>query len=211
VKKERGDIDVIAVWNQMKKGEEQCLSQIFTLYYSDLYHYGIKICNMPELVKDSIQDVFFRIWERRNFLGNVQSPKAYLISSLRRKLFVNKETPVGELSDQVIKAAEKDNFSFTDSEFLEIAEISSQLRKMIINSINALPEKQRELVFLRFYYGLRYHEIAQIMAVNEQTVKNLMQRTIANLRTKIDQRLWDGIDHIDDLLITLFYFFEKKV
>jgi hypothetical protein len=37
-----------------------------------------------------------------------------------------------------------------------------------------------------------------------------MQRALSNLRVKIDRKLWDGIENIDDLLLTLFYLFRKK-
>ena len=80
---------VLFVWNKMKAGDEQSLSWLFAYFYSDLYFYGIKIFKLPDLVKDSIQDIFSRIWEKRETLGDVQNPKAYLIASLRRKLFQN--------------------------------------------------------------------------------------------------------------------------
>jgi hypothetical protein len=48
------------------------------------------------------------------------------------------------------------------------------------------------------------------MEVNEQTVRNMMQRALANLRNKIDRKLWEGIDNLDELFITLFILFQKK-
>jgi RNA polymerase sigma-70 factor (ECF subfamily) len=208
--KEGGDISTKLIWDKMKSGDEKSLSEIFTLYYTDLYKYGIKIFDLPDLVKDSIQDVFMRIWEKRDTIGDVQNPKAYLISSVRRKLFANKETRSDEISDELLKNEGKQNFSFSTAEFIEIEEISQQIRNSLVLAINNLPERQRELVFLRFYYNLKYLEIAKIMEVNEQTVRNLMQRTLSNLRTKIDRNLWEGIDYVDDLLLTLFILFQKK-
>lgn len=208
--KEGADINTKLIWDKMKSGDEKSLSDIFTLYYSDLYKYGIKIFDLPDLVKDSIQDVFVRIWEKRDTIGDVQNPKAYLISSVRRKLFVNKETRSDEISDELLKKEGKQNFSFSTTEFIEIEEISQQIRNSLVMAINNLPERQRELVFLRFYYDLKYLEIAKIMEVNEQTVRNMMQRTLSNLRAKIDRNLWEGIDYMDDLLLTLFILFQKK-
>ena len=40
--------------------------------------------------------------------------------------------------------------------------------------------------------------------------ETLMQRTLSNLRAKIDRNLWEGIDYMDDLLLTLFILFQKK-
>lgn len=208
--KEGGDINTKLIWDKMKTGDEKSLSEVFTLYYTDLYKYGIKIFDLPDLVKDSIQDVFMRIWEKRDTIGDIQNPKAYLISSVRRKLFANKEIRSDEISDELLKKEGKQNFSFSTTEFIEIEEISQQIRNSLVTAINNLPERQRELVFLRFYYNLKYLEIAKIMEVNEQTVRNMMQRTLSNLRNKIDRNLWEGIDYMDDLLLTLFILFQKK-
>lgn len=203
-------INIKLVWDKMKSGDEESLSDIFTFYYSDLYKYGIKIFDLPDLVKDSIQDVFMRIWEKRTTIGDVQNPKAYLLSSVRRKLFANREPHSSEISDELLKNEGKENFSFSPSDFIEIEETSQQIQNSLVQAINNLPERQRELVFLRFYYNLRYIEISRIMEVNEQTVRNLMQRALSNLRDGIDRKLWEGIDHIDDMLLTLFILFQKK-
>ncbi len=201
------DIQIKVIWEQMKAGDEQSLSEIFTIYYSDLYHYGIKIFNLPDLVRDSIQDVFVRLWEKRRTIGEVQNPKAYLISSVRRKLLANKESDHSHLLDQLTERTEA--FSFSAFEFAEAREVSQQLMQSLVRAVNGLPERQRELIFLRFYYSLRYQEIARIMEVNEQTVRNLMQRALANLRTRVDRRLWEDMDNLDNLLLILFLNFSK--
>ena len=203
-------IHINLTWEKMKIGDEAALSEIFTCFYSDLYRYGIKIFNHPDLVKDSIQDVFVRIWERRETIGQVQNAKAYLITSLRRKLFENKEQYVSQIYDGKSGLDEKETFSFSAAEFMEVEEISTQLRTSMTGAINDLPERQRELIYLRFYFNLPYAEIARIMDVKEQTVKNLMQRAMANLRNKIDRQIWEGIDDMDDLLLTLFFLFRRK-
>ncbi len=208
--KEGGNIDIKSVWERMKHGDEKALSEIFSFFYVDLYQYGLKIFHLPDLVKDSIQDVFMRIWEKRDVIGDVRNPKAYLISSVRRKLFANKTVHYTDISDELLKNEGEKVFSFTSSEFIEIEEISAYLRNSLVQAINNLSERQRELIFLRFYYNLRYMEIAQIMEVNEQTVRNLMQRALAKLREKIDRQLWEGIDYMDDLLLSLFHLFRKK-
>ena len=68
--KQGEDINAKVVWDKMKSGDEKSLSVIFTLYYSDLFKYSLKIFDHPDLVKDSIQDVFLRIWEKRISLMN---------------------------------------------------------------------------------------------------------------------------------------------
>lgn len=203
------EIPMSLVWNQMKAGNEQGLSDLFTRLYPDLYLYGMKIFNLPDLVKDSIQDVFVRVWEKRKTLGEVLNPKAYLITALRRKLFENKERYFAADAEILAKISEKQAFSFVENEFTEIPEISEKLRESLIATINDLPERQRELVFLRFYYNLKYREIADILNVKEQTVKNLMQRTMGSLSSKLDRKQWERMDDLDGLLFTFFVFVKK--
>ncbi len=195
----------------MKAGDEQSLSWLFAYFYSDLYFYGIKIFKLPDLVKDSIQDIFSRIWEKRETLGDVQNPKAYLIASLRRKLFQNIQSDYPALHSGLPENEEQPEFSFETYDFLEKEELSAQLRKALVQALTGLSPKQRELIYLRFYHRLRYLEIARIMNVNEQTVKNLMQRTLAKLREKIDSDLRDGIQYMDGLIITLLQIFSGKI
>lgn len=197
------------IWEKMRTGDQSALSEIFTCYYSDLYRYGVKILNQPDLVKDSIQDVFVRIWDRREKIGQVQNAKAYLITSLRRQLLENKAHYDSRIHEGKPASDENQTFSFSSAEFMEVEEISIQLRTSITTSVNSLPERQRELIFLRFYFDLRYAEIARIMDAKEQTIKNLMQRSIANLRNKLDRQLWDGIENMDDLMMTLFLLFRQ--
>lgn len=208
--KENRDSQERRLWEQMKSGDERSLSEIFTIFYSDLYQYGVRVTNLPDLVKDSIQDVFLRLWERRQTIGEVRSPRAYLISSLRRRLLTNKVHLFKDVSASDLKREEYERFCFDISEFMEVEEISGSLRKVLINAVNGLPERQRELIFLRFYYNLHYLEIAPILDVNEQTVRNLMQRAMIRLRSQVDRRLWEDVDHLDDLLLILFSFCWQK-
>ncbi len=192
-------MNIRKIWGCMKSGSEKSFSDIFVLMYPFLYQYGIKIYNHPSLVNDSIQDVFVRIWEKRKTLGDVQSPKAYLASSVRRKILANKKILRFETSHELLPEEELQSFLFLESEFIETKEISLQLRNMFVKEINSLPKKQRELIFLRFHSCLQYKEIAQVMEIKEQTVRNLMQRTLANIRSKIDLELLPDISNIDVL------------
>lgn len=205
------DISVRFVWDKMKAGDEQSLSWLFAYFYSDLYYYGIKIYKLPDIVKDSIQDIFSRIWEKRDTLGEVQNPKAYLIASLRRRLFQNVEYNYSLPQTELLNNDDQLEFSFEQADFLEREELSVQLRQALMQAINSLSPKQRELIYLRFYHRLRYLEIARIMNINEQTARNLMQRTLIKLREKIDGDLRDGIEFMDGLVITLLQILTGKI
>src|SRR5699024_2259539 len=79
-------MDNAQLWNLFINGEIEAWEEIFTLFYEDLYGYGLKLSEQPELTKDSIHELFVELWERRDHLSKAISVKAYLLASLRRKL-----------------------------------------------------------------------------------------------------------------------------
>ena len=56
---------------------------------------------------------------------------------------------------------------------------------MIFEKINALPPSQREVIFLYFYQGLGYAEIADIMNVKVATARTLTYRALENLEKEL--------------------------
>ncbi|MDZ7689958.1 MAG: sigma factor [Balneolaceae bacterium] len=74
------------LWGKFIDGDLDAWEQIFQRYYSDLYGYGLKLTSRRELTKDAIHQLFVQLWDRRNYLSEVESVKAYLLASLRRSL-----------------------------------------------------------------------------------------------------------------------------
>jgi len=91
-------------WRNFREGDFSSLGVLFERHYLELFYYGIKIVAIPELVKDTIQDLFADVWERRNHMASVDNIKAYLIISLRREL-------IRRISSQNISSSNRDIFA----------------------------------------------------------------------------------------------------
>ncbi|MDX1642530.1 MAG: sigma factor, partial [Balneolaceae bacterium] len=62
------------------------MEKLFKRHYDDLFRYAVKFCGSEVKAEDHIQDLFLRIWNRREFLGDVTGVKTYLWTALRRSL-----------------------------------------------------------------------------------------------------------------------------
>jgi len=51
----------------MKAGNKAALEQMYLEYSNKLYNYGAKFALDKELIKDSIQELFVLLWERRSY------------------------------------------------------------------------------------------------------------------------------------------------
>ncbi|MDP4240283.1 MAG: sigma factor-like helix-turn-helix DNA-binding protein, partial [Bacteroidota bacterium] len=54
--------------------------------------------------------------------------------------------------------------------------------KTLSHVLNDLPSRQKEIIYYRFYEGLEYEEICELMDLKYQSAYNLLQRALSELR-----------------------------
>lgn len=183
-------------WQRIREGDIETYEYVFKAYYPDLYGYGLKLCGKPELVKDVIQELFVTIWERRKKLDRIHSLKVYLLVSLRRRIFksIYKEKREKEiLHDQ----GESPDIYFTIEEIIIQDEVLEEQKKELQAALNSLPSRQKEVIYLRFYNGMNYEEIEEILSINYQSIRNHVHRAIKTLR----EILQDDMSKVVGLLL----------
>jgi RNA polymerase sigma factor (sigma-70 family) len=166
-------------WSLIKQGNHQAFKELYYQYYPLLYRYALRIIPDPTSVDQSIQDLFIGIWESRENLADVAVPKAYLLTSLRRKLLATKTD-----SNVVSLTTSKPLKSFVYSPLdVYIEQEDAQLRHtMLSDALNQLPVRQREAIYLKFYEDLTYDEVAEVMGVQYQSVVNFVYRGLVALK-----------------------------
>lgn len=175
------------LWIQLKAGSELAFSRIVKLYFRQLVNYGHKFVRDEEFIKDSVQEVFIEIWKRRDRINVPDSVKAYLLSSVRRKLY-------RVLSRQKLVSGEfevdfANDSSLTEDPFewmLIEAEEEKQIQAKVNVVLDELPARQREAVYLQYFQNMTREEIAETMGINPQSVSNLLQAAFKFIRTRWD-------------------------
>ncbi|WP_170111426.1 RNA polymerase sigma factor [Mangrovibacterium marinum] len=189
---------------EMDSSRTEYLGALFRSQFNKLYHYGLKLVGHSELVKDTIQDIFADLLNRENQLAPISNINAYLYVSLRRSLLRNvQKLRNTENADEQTP----DGFCFSSEDFLIHQELGSEFRQLMANSLTKLTERQREVIFLRFKNELDFDEIASVMDMKVQSVRNLLFRALEQIRNDLDGR---KIIPSLDAEIFLKLFFAKK-
>jgi RNA polymerase sigma factor (sigma-70 family) len=191
-------------WSNFKGGDFASLGVLFEIYYKELFYYGIKIVALPELVKDTIQDLFADVWERRDKMISVNNFKAYLIISLRREL-VRRITRIRKesLTDELVTL----QFFFSPEDFLISDEESRNHSRLLAQSMKELTDRQREVILLRFFHNLEFQEIGQVLEMNIQSVRNLLFRSLEKIRKDMSDQ---GVTGVENVEMFLWYVFGQK-
>jgi len=167
------------LWESYRSGDPAAYTMLIKNYFNPLFRYGIRFIDDDDFVKDCIQDVFLSLWNSRANIGPAASVKSYLFKALRMRIFREKSKwGVAEVLDE--------NYTFMiefniENKLIE-EQSSEETRLKIINALNLLPKRQKEVLYLRFYESLDHDRIAQVMGVNKQSVYNLLHDAIGHLR-----------------------------
>jgi len=167
------------IWQQLKAGSHSALETIYRRQVSSLYDYGRRFSTNESTVEDCIQELFIELWNNRETIGNTDAIKPYLFTSLRRKILktVKKErlSTDTEMSEVHFEAT-------LDIESLLVASEEDESRQQRLKEAFAqLSDRQREVLYLKYYADTSYEDIATQMDMNYQSARNLVHRAISKL------------------------------
>ncbi|MEQ8362845.1 MAG: sigma-70 family RNA polymerase sigma factor [Cyclobacteriaceae bacterium] len=166
-------------WQSLKNDKEAALLQLYKNYYQELFNYGVRIARNEELTRDSIHDLFVHLWSKDSFEG-ISNPKPYLLKSLRYIIID------GLKEDSLMSGhIELPDVALSTEDIQINSEINEASSLKIKSALTKLTNRQKEVVYLRFYNGLDYAEIAEITGISNQSVRNLFSKAIRELRNQM--------------------------
>ncbi len=172
------------LWLLFKRGNEKAFEQLYNQYFIVLGSYGLRLNPNKNLVEDAIHDVFIDLWRRKEYLSEVENIKPYLFRALRNQLSRTLQKDIFEGSEDVNDFLDYLSTLSTEQESID-AESTQQQRQSIQKALTNLSNRQAEVIHLRFYQGLSLDEVASIMQLPKQVVKNLLSKSYAVLRVSL--------------------------
>ncbi|MDO5970262.1 RNA polymerase sigma-70 factor [Flavivirga aquimarina] len=159
----------LEVIKRFRAGEESAFRYLFNLYYDRLVAYIAMYTHDKMSSEDIVQQAFIDLWNDRNKLDELKSPKNYLYAIAYNRFIdsVNKNKRQNKLLDQVYERALRDRIN-GDTEQLE-----KRIEKMN-HIIESLPPKCKEIIIMNKMQGFKYKEIAEIMNISIKTVEAQM-------------------------------------
>ena len=169
------------LWDLFRDGNQPAYTQLVNRHYKQLFNYGRRFCQDREFLMDCIQEVFYELWNRKERINSTPSVKWYLFKAVRLRIFRDqpKWTKNEKLSGEYNFLVEFDIESKIIND-LEINDLTSKVK----NILNALPPRQQEIMYLRFYEGLSLDQISDIMGITNQSLRNLLQKSYKNFRAE---------------------------
>jgi RNA polymerase sigma-70 factor (family 1) len=170
------DIQLI---DRLKQDDEVALSCIYKKYWQPLYLAAYHVIKDKQICEDIIQDLFIKLWNKRQLIEITVTLKAYLYASIRYEVY--RQIRAGavrcEIYDDLV-ARLHTPAGYGTIEYKElIAQISSIVDK--------LPEKCREVYKLSREENMSHKQIASHLNISAKTVENHLTKALRLLRTSL--------------------------
>ena len=187
------------LWDSCKAGDDRACSQIYETYADLLFSYGMRFTSNREIVRDTLQELFIKLYKNRKNLSTTDHIKFYLFCAFRHQL----QNELAKVIPSVDITECETTFTLDQSALDQLIYDEKELnrQKKLNQLLNDLPVRQKMVIQYRFIEGLKYEEIAQLMDMNYQSVHNLLQRALNKIREE-----WQ-----DDKSLLLTFFLIRRM
>lgn len=166
----------------LKKEDPKAFKDLFEMLYMPLCVYSLKFSDSYEFSEDIVQELFVNFWNNKTFLTIEGSVSNYLFRAVKNNTLqaLKKKNKYGfEKIDHIVER-------FITEEKQYDLETIEEKRKKILQEIDALPEKSKEVFKAIVLDNLKYKEVALQLGISVNTVKTHYSRALKKLRKSLD-------------------------
>ena len=145
-----------------------------------LLRFALQILQNEEEAKDVLQDIFLKLWQKREELEKVENLEAFAIRMTRNRcldLIRSRRT----ISLEIVKKNNRMDEDCSDTDYLANTEMVGLVKRIIAD----LPDLQRTVIHLRDIEQLEYEEIAETIGMNVNSIRVNLSRARKKVRDEI--------------------------
>jgi RNA polymerase sigma-70 factor, ECF subfamily len=174
--------------DRLKRGDPLAMKSLFDQWHVRLCAIAYRIAGDKSHAQDIVQELFIKLWKRREQLEITASLEAYLkrscvnaslnfIEREKRTLWVDLQDAIHTLSPLTVEK----NMLYAE---LEIG---------VDNAIKNLPARTRTVFTLIRTNEMSYKQVAEAMSISEKAVEKEMMKALKLLRTALKPFLNPGV------------------
>lgn len=153
-----------------------------------LIRYATKLSGSHELAEDIVQDALIKAHAKWGRIAGMDHPDLYV------KRIVTNEFMNAKRQRQLRTVELRAHTEVAPNDRPPSHEDTAAERDALLSELSRLPPRQRAVVVLRFYEGLSYTEIANVLNCRPGTARGYGSRALMTLRIELDT---DGPTRLD--------------
>ena len=182
LKVETYDMDETELILKFKQGDKFAFRQLVEKYQDSVINTCYRFLRNKEEAEEVAQEVFLKVY----LSFNTYQPKTkfstwlfkIVMNSCLNKLRDKKKFSLSRLDEDLHASSENQPDKSLEQE---------ELRMLVRNAVDSLPENQRTVILLNQYENFSYQDMAKILDCSVSAIESRLFRAKESLRTKLSQ------------------------
>lgn len=190
------EVDIESLLNLVSSDNRNSFNLFYNIYYEQVFRFAYYFVKNKEACREVVSDVFFSVWQARKKLSDIINIEAYLYVVTRNE--ANRYLKTIRTSNSVSLEEIPIHWEEQADESPEECLLNKEIETLLTQVINELPEKCRIIFLMARQEGMKSKEIAQVLSINESTVR-------VQMKIAIDKIIIAIKPHFPDLTLPLLF------
>lgn len=167
------------ILRKVATGDQAAFTQLFHHYQRHIYDIAVRLTHSNIIGEEMVQDVFTRIWLRRNELTQIRDFKSYLFIVVRNEAYRTLKT-LSSRRARLRELEEEETVLFHDHVHQEL--LDKEYAALLQRAVRRLPHMQQQVYHLLKEQALKRDEVAARLNIRPETVKRHISQAMRNIR-----------------------------
>lgn len=161
--------------------EASVFKQRFMPHWRHLFWTAWRLTGNSQDAEDLVQEVFLKLWTKRDALSNIENDEAYLttfVTNLYRDQHRRKHLTIADSPAETLAVADESNLAKSIEERDET--------EQVVRLIGQLPQQQRRVLTLHAVDNLSPKEIESQTGLTAVNIRSLLSRARKNIKQKLN-------------------------
>ena len=172
-----------ALFLSLQQGNKSALVALYDRYSRLVYTIAWRILNSGPEAEDLTQEIFLHLWQKSAYDPN-RGPLSRFLSTVTRNRAIDRVRS-GSNQSRILKGLTHQGSAVAALSLPEEQAFQGERSHQVREALQALPDQQRDLLWLSFYHGLSQSDIASHTNIPLGTVKSRMRQSLINLKAAL--------------------------
>ena len=152
---------------KIRNGNEKAFREIYDRYHIQMYYIAKRYVKRSALAEDAVQDIFVKLWEKRETIDETKSVKGFLFTMLRNHVL----NMLRDRKKDIVSMTDVDQSLLPSQRSTEDEILYKEYHEVLEKGMAELTDRKREIFELRTLKGHSNSEVAELLDINIRTVK----------------------------------------
>jgi len=164
---------------RLQSGDQLAFESLYQNYSREIYNKLVKMVKNVTLAEELTQDVFVKVWNKREVI-TIDQPFRYYLLTLTNNIvndFYRKAARDRKLQDEII-AASTELYNPTEEQIYY-----KESKELMDQAINSLPSQQKLVFQMCKIEGKSYEEVSKLLGISTSTISNHIVKATKSIKT----------------------------